>query len=116
MMTTIKFDADGTAIWSDTGKPVKKTVNYCASHRLGIEHAKPSKAMDKTEWQYEQMIRFEDISKGMRIPPAELYILLGTLPATSDEMYMTDQVARVLKIPPGTLAGKCRVAKARSKK
>jgi len=114
-MSQITFEPDGTAIWADTGRPVKTTVNFCARKRLGIEHAKPTKAMDEPEWVYEKQIHFKDISQGMRIPPAELYIMLRSLPCTQDEMYMTNHVARVLNIPPGTLAGKCRIAIAQRK-
>ena len=115
-MSQITFEADGTAIWADTGKPVKTTVNFCARKRLGIEHAAPSKEMDTTDWRYQPHVHFKDISQGMRIPPAELYIMLRSLVVTDDELYQTDEVARVLNIPPGTLAGKCRIAKARRKK
>lgn len=100
----------GKPVWADTGKPVKTTVNYCTQHKLGIEHAEPKKEMDARVMAYEKELSFDAIARGMKINRIELYSLIKSLPMDTNEMLRTDDVARVLNIPPGTLAGKCRAA------
>lgn len=109
-MSDITFK-NGEAVWADTGRPVKKTVNYCAGKRLGIEHAKPSQEMDTGRYEYQKLVSFNEVADGMRMDRTELYKLVQGLPMSGDEMFRTDDVARVLNIPPGTLAGKCKAVK-----